>query len=105
MAKTVTAATVRAYFREDATRVSKANLSPEAQHTLREGAKGRLHPEVIKAYNAKRRTTARYAEGANAKVKEAAEANRQTLAEAGIHVGARGPLSKEAKAFLAQRKG
>ena len=103
MAKTVTAATVRAYFRADEKRMA-ALKSDAARHTVAEGARGRLHPEVIKAYNAKRRTTARYAEGANAKVKEAAETNRKVLAEAGIEVGKRGPLSKEAKAYLAQNK-
>lgn len=104
MAKTVTAATVRAYFRAEPKRMD-ALKTEEARHTVAEGARGRLHPEVIKVYNAKRRTTARYAEGANAKVKAETEANRKRLVEAGIEVGKRGPLSKEAKAFLAQRKG
>lgn len=105
MAKTVTASTVRAYFRENTARVTKANLSDAAKHTLREGARGRLHPEVIEAYNKKRRTESRYALGANAKVKSEREAQRQRLIDAGVEVGKRGPLTKEAKAYLAQNKG
>lgn len=103
MSKVITASTVRNYFREDAKRME--SLPEAARASVAEGARGRLHPEVIKAYNVKRAKARRYTEGANAKVKGQAEANRKALAEAGIKVGGRGPLSKEAKAFLAQNKG
>lgn len=62
-------------------------------------------PRSSRSCTAKRAKARRYTEGANAKVKGQAEANRKALAEAGIKVGGRGPLSKEAKAFLAQNKG
>lgn len=103
MTNIVTAATVRDYFRADAKRMGA--LSEAAQKTVTPGARGLLHPEAIKAFNGKRAKNRRYAVG-NTKVKAGVTAEqRASLAEAGIPVGKRGPLSKAAKAHLRQNKG
>lgn len=99
----VTAADVRAYFRADEKRMNA--LPAEAQATVREGARGRLHPQAIKGFNSKRRQDRRYVLGASGKAKAEVKAQRETLAAQGVTVGKRGPLSKEAKAVLAQSKG
>ncbi len=101
MSKTVvTANEVRAYFRESPkARMSK--LSPEAQATVVEGARGRLHPQAIKLHNSRRKTRM-YVAGATAAAKAAKAAQREELAKAGVSVGKRGPLSKAAKAALSK---
>lgn len=45
MSKVITASTVRNYFREDAKRME--SLPEAARASVAEGARGRLHPEVI----------------------------------------------------------
>lgn len=102
MSKPVTAAAVRDYFRADEARMSR--LSPEAQATVATGARGRLHKEAVKVFNTKRSKDRRYVLGATKKVTAARDAERKALIDAGIAVGKRGPLSKDAKAFLAQSK-
>lgn len=100
---TVTAAEVRSFYREDGKRF--ARLSEAAQATVREGARGKLHPEVVEDHN-KRRRTRQYTVGASKAASEAREAQRQSLREAGLlNDGARGPLSKAAREFLGQSKG
>lgn len=100
---TVTAAEVREFYRADEKRM--ARLSPEAQATVREGSRGRLHAEVVKDHNKSRRTR-QYVSGASNAAKAEAVAQAQALraqaAEAGFTVGKRGPLPKE---FLATLKG
>ena len=102
---TVTAADVRDFYRADEKRM--ARLSPEAQATVREGAKGRLHAEAVEDHN-KRRRTRRYTLGASTVAASAAKAEAAALrvaaAEAGVTVGKRGPLPKAAKQALAQSK-
>ncbi len=99
---TVTASTVRDYFRADEARM--ARLSPEAQATVKDGARGRLHAQAIKSFNAKRKADRRYVLGSTKVANEVKAAQRATLQAQGL-AGARGPLSKAAKAVLAQPKG
>lgn len=94
---TVTAADVREFFRADEKRL--ARLSPEAAATVREGARGRLHPEAIKVHNSRRRTR-QYVLGASGAAVAARKQARADLAAKGVAVGKRGPLSKEALAVL-----
>lgn len=99
MYQPITAATVRAYFAERPERV--ATLSEAAQHTLREGARGRLHPEVVKAYNAKRKQDLRYVLGATKAAAASRASQRAALVEQGL-AKAKGRLSKEALASLSK---
>lgn len=92
MSKPVTAAVVRDYFRADEARMER--LSEGARATVAQGARGRLHPEVIKAFNSRRKPQRRYVLGANKVVKAQAAAQRAALAESGVKVGTRGPLPK-----------
>lgn len=103
MTVSVTAAAVRDYFRADEKRMGR--LSEAAQATVKEGARGRLHAQAIKEFNSKRKAHRRYVLGASKAEVTRKEAERAALREAGVTVGARGPLSKEAKAVLAQPKG
>jgi len=102
MSKPVTAAVVRERMRADAKRT--ADLSDKALHTL--NSRGRLHPDVIKAYNKGRKPAQRYTLGATREAVTAQKAQnvalREQAAAAGITVGKRGPLPK---AFLASLKG
>lgn len=102
MTKTVTAAEVRNFFREDAKRLDA--LSPAARVTVAEGARGRLHPEAVKVHNTRRRTR-QYVLGASKDAVAAQRGLRAAAAEAGVSVGKRGPLSKAAREVLAQSKG
>lgn len=93
----VTAATVRAYFADE----KRFNALPEAaQVSVRPGARGRLHPDAVKVFNAKRRTDRRYVSGATSRVTAQAKAEaaqaRAALAASGVPVGKRGPLPKVA---------
>jgi hypothetical protein len=107
----VTAGDVREHFRSNAK--AMAALPEAAQHTLREGARGRLHPEVIAAFNKGKSPSKRYNEGTPRTValtykrvtKSGSRAKQVALpesqiralaAEAGFPVGARGPLSEAA---------
>lgn len=93
----VTAAEVREFYRADAKRMSR--LSDAAKVTVAEGARGRLHPEVVADHNKARRTR-QYVTGASKAAKAAKAAQRDALVEKGFAVGKRGPLSKEALAAL-----
>lgn len=97
-----TAATVREYFRADSKRME--SLSPEAQHTVENGARGRLHPDAIKRFNKGRKPGRQYVLGATKASVDARHADRAAAAKAGVPVGQRGPLSKAAKQALAQVK-
>lgn len=99
----VVASNVRDYFRADEKRMGR--LSPEAQATVKEGARGRLHAQAIKEFNSKRKPHRRYALGATKVSVEAKAAHREALRAAGVEVGKRGPLPKAAKAVNAQPKG
>jgi len=98
----VTAAVVRSKMQGDTKRL--AGLSDKALHTLRAGARGRLHPEVIAAYNKGRKPNQRYVLGATRQANIAAKAEAQALREAakaqGLTVGTRGPLPKSVVASL-----
>ena len=96
-ASVVTAAMVRAYFQGSPERL--AVLSPEAQKTVREGARGRLHPQAVKAFNSKRKAHRRYTLGNTTVATSTRKAQRADLMARGL-TGARGPLSKAAKAAL-----
>lgn len=93
-----TAAVVRDTFRSNEKRM--ARLSPEAQKTVAPGARGRLHPEVIANFNRGRKPANRYELGATKASVDAKAAARAKAASAGVKVGKRGPLSKEALAAL-----
>lgn len=95
---TVTAATVREFFRADEKRM--ARLPEAAQVTVAKGARGRLHPEVIAEFNKRRKADRRYEVGASGAVVAERKAQRKALAESGVAVGKRGPLSKDALAAL-----
>lgn len=106
MSKSTTApvaSDVRAYFRADAKRLD--SLTPEAQATVKDGARGRLHPQAIKRFNKGRRPERQYVLGATKAATEQRHAQREALVQAGVTVGKRGPLSKAAKQALAQSKG
>lgn len=91
MSKHITAATVREFLRDEK---RFAGLSEAAQRTVREGARGRLHPDAIKAYNKGRKADRRYVLGAGKAVKAEAKAKREALRAQGVAVGSRGPLPK-----------
>lgn len=94
-----TAAQVRSYLRARPEKV--AALSPEAQATVAEGARGRLHQDAVKVYNAKRAKSKRYVLGASKSAEAQRQADRARLRKAGLlGENARGPLSKAAKEFL-----
>lgn len=94
----VTAADVRNLFRTNDARM--ARLDETAQATVRKGARGRLHPQAIKEFNKGRKAHRRYVLGATKDAKAAQAALRDKAAQAGVTVGKRGPLSKEALAVL-----
>lgn len=102
LATAPTAADVRALFRSNETRMGR--LSEAAQATVREGARGRLHPDAIKEFNKGRKPGRRYVLGATKDAKAAQAALRVKAAEAGLPVGKRGPLSREAKVALGLSK-
>lgn len=97
-----TAADVRALFRNDEKRL--AALSPEAAATVQAGARGRLHPEAIKAFNKGRKAHRRYVLGATKASVAQRKAQREALVKAGVEVGKRGPLNAAAKEALASVK-
>jgi hypothetical protein len=93
-----TAADVRALFRSNPERFNR--LTEAAQATVAEGARGRLHPGAVKEFNKGRKAHRRYVLGATTAATEARKAQRAALAQAGVAVGKRGPLSAEALASL-----
>ena len=86
----VTAAALRAYFRADEKRI--AVLSPEAQVTVREGARGKVHPEAVKVHNQRRKV--QYVTGSTKEAREASVQAAAALRAASGTVGKRGPLPK-----------
>lgn len=94
---TVTASAVRQFLNADPKRT--AGLSEAALRTLRPGAKGRLHPEVIARHNSRRRGSV-YTPGATqaltAEARAEAQERRDALRAKGVDVGTRGPLPKVA---------
>ena len=99
-----TAAALRAYYQADPKRV--ARLSEAAAHTVRKGARGRVHPEAISKARGK---VAAYEVGnskeASTQAKAEALAIREAAREVGLTVGVRGPLPEAVKALSAQPKG
>jgi len=97
---TVTATDLRNFYRADPKRM--ARLSPEAQRTVAEGARGRVHPEAVADHNKRRKV--QYVTGASGVARDAQKAQAKALraeaARAGFTVGKRGPLPK---AFLAEQ--
>jgi hypothetical protein len=93
-----TAADVRKFAAENPAKFAK--VSEKAAHTLREGARGRLHPEVIAAYNKGRKPERQYVLGRGKEV--AAEAKALRAQAVALGAGRRGPIRKE---VLAQMKG
>jgi hypothetical protein len=93
-----TAAQVRAFVSANPKMLD--GLSPEARHTVNN--RGRLHREVIKAYNKGVKPEKQYVLGASGRAVAAKAAQRAQAAEKGIAVGARGPLSKAALAALSE---
>lgn len=90
----VTAATVREFLTADPKRMERL---PEVARksvtgTTDKGARGRLHPAAIKAYNKGRKPERQYVEGAGKAVKADAQALRAKAVAAGA--GKRGPLPK-----------
>lgn len=100
--QTVTAKTVREFFAADEKRVARLK-SDKARHTVAKGARGRLHPEVIAAYNKGRKPERQYVLGAGKAVKAEAAALREKVVAAGG--GKRGPIAKAVRESLAQPKG
>lgn len=117
MAKVIreaTAAQVRQFFTEN-----KALIPAEAAQSLRPGARGRLHPAAVEAFNKQKRTTGmEYREGAVAKVtlhypakdsrgrsitKKAHLPMQEVRRLAGPFAGKRGMLSEHALAFAGEQ--
>lgn len=108
----VTAAQVREHFQDEANVEAFNALSEAAQHTVKAGSRGRLHPEAREAFNSGRKPSEQYREGAQrtvaltykritksapkgrAKVGHVSEVDARALA--GSLAGKRGPLSKAA---------
>lgn len=105
-----TAADVRAFFnhpRYGASRLAK--VSPDAQHTVkaRTNLRGRLHKEAVEAFNAHDSHVKKGVAYFTGATKEAVASQRaDALAarvqafDAGLAVGARGPLSNETRKAL-----
>jgi hypothetical protein len=93
MSKVITASQVRSWILADPKR--QEGLSEQAVANLT--SRGRVHAENVKRFNAKRRKDSRYVEGGTKAAKAAAAARREALREAGVNVGTRGRLSKEAQ--------
>lgn len=98
----VTARVVREVIRSNAKAMEA--LSPEARKTVEPGARGRLHPEVVKAYNRNRRGDRRYVLGAGkeaqAQIRTARREAAEVAAVRGIPMPKRGPLPKALKEIL-----
>lgn len=93
-----TAADVRSLFRSNPARFDR--LTPAAQATVAEGARGRLHPQAVKEFNKGRKAHRQYVLGATTAATTERKAKREALRSAGVAVGKRGPLSAEALASL-----
>lgn len=98
-----TTAELRAYYQADPKRV--ARLSEKAAHTVKKGARGRVHPEAVAKARGK---VAAYKVGNSKSVAQAAhdEAKgiREAARKAGLTVGERGPLPAAVKALSATSK-
>lgn len=102
-ARPATASDVRKFY-ADPTKGAARVAALKHPESVLPGARGRLHPEVIAGYNKGKPEARRYVTGstlaANAKAKAEAEALRAQAVKAGLTVGSRGPLSKEAQKAL-----
>lgn len=98
VSKPVTASTVRAYFQGDAARL--ARLDETAQATVVKGARGRLSPAAVKAFNKGRPAHRQYVLGATKAANADRAATRAKAAALGAKVGKAGPLSADALAVL-----
>lgn len=94
-----TASDVRSFFAANPARVAKFKTD-KARHTVADGARGRLHPEVIASYNKGRKPERQYVLGQGKANKAAAASLRAEVVALGG--GLRGPIAKE---ILAQVKG
>lgn len=92
-----TASDVRAFFRANPERVAKFK-SDKAAHTVAEGARGRLHPEVIASYNKGRKPERQYVLGRGKEVKAEAVALRERAVSLGA--GKRGPIKADVLAKI-----
>lgn len=91
-----TAADVRKFAAENPTRFAK--VSDKGLHTVRPGARGRLHPEVIAAYNKGRKADRQYVLGRGKEVKAEADARRAKAVALGA--GKRGPIKADVLAKI-----
>ena len=91
-----TKAHVRDFFAANPTR--QAKLSDRAQHSL--VSRGQLAQEAIDEYNKGVKPSRQYVRGNGLAAKAAKASQRASLADQGIAVGKRGPLSKAALAAL-----
>lgn len=113
--KPVTAGEVRAHFQGNESALSA--LSEAAQHTVKSGARGRIHPEARDAFNEGRKPSEQYNEGAPRtvaltyrRVTSSGSRNRKVFVPesearglAGEVAGERGPLSKAAREAAGER--
>jgi hypothetical protein len=93
MSKVITPATVRSFVAARPALVAK--LSPEAQANLT--SRGRVHGEVIHAFNVKRSKDKRYVEGMGRQAAAQRKAQRAADVAAG-KAGLRGPVRKPSAA-------
>lgn len=94
-----TAAQVRAFVSSNEKML--AGLSDAARHTV--SNRGRLHAEVIKAYNKGVKPEKQYVLGNSGRSQSAKAAQRALAVEKGLaKAGSRGPLSKAAMEALNQ---
>lgn len=102
-ARTATAADVRAFFRDEAKGSARMSSLKDAT-CVKPGARGRLSPEAIAAYNKGKTAARRYVTGntgeVTASAKEAALNLRVAAFDKNVAVGQRGPLSNEARKAL-----
>lgn len=93
----VTARTVREFFAADPKRAERLKTD-KARHTVAEGARGRLHPEVIAAFNKGRKPERQYVLGVGVKAKAEAAVLREKVVAAGG--GTRGPIKADVLAKI-----
>lgn len=111
----ITAQNLRAYFNADPKRLAALDTADDtgrARKTVEyvngKAPRGQVSPVAI-VLNNKRRPKAQYIRGGSGVAKAAAQVEaarvRKAAQDAGVKVGTRGPLSKEALALVAKPKG
>lgn len=99
-----TAAMVRAFYNDPTKGAARTASLTKGAQSVAPGSRGRLHPEAIAGYNKGKPEARRYVTGttkaAVSAAKAEAEALRAQALAAGLTVGKRGPLSKEAQKTL-----